>query len=172
MNIRTLSKSLVNLTKLRKFGVSYCGLEEFPEVITQVTTLQELVINRNENIHTLPKSLANLTKLRKFDASRSGLTSFPDILTELRSESLILSDMADIKLLPSSLAQLSKLKTLDVSRCRLKEVPEAISGLKQLYDLNLGGNEAGKKQWFIQTCKKTAVLNYQILSDNSQTFTG
>ena len=113
-----LPQILPKLYHLQCLNISHCYLHEFPEVITQVTTLQELDIKGNKNIYTLPNSLVYLTKLCKFDASGCGLTEFPDVLTELKSlESLNLSDMRGIELLPSSFAQLSQMQALDVSWC-------------------------------------------------------
>ena len=103
------------IENLRRLNIEDCDLDQYGQVISEVSTLKELTISGDND---LPKSFAALTNLRKLNASGCKLKGFPDLVTELKLlESLTLSGHRSIKSLPDTLGQLQQLQTLDLSWC-------------------------------------------------------
>ncbi|XP_067932916.1 leucine-rich repeat-containing protein 1-like [Watersipora subatra] len=151
--ISQLPDSLIQLQKLKVLRIiSYSktsifhGLQSFPEVVTKLTSLEELDLSNNW-INELPDSLSHLTSMRKLDLSSNPIKVLPESITALSSlEELDLS-RCKIRQLPGSFIKLQKLKVLRITGYLktsiphgLQTVPEVVTKLTSLEELDLSNN--------------------------------
>lgn len=143
--------------------LSNCNLNEIPEVIKKLDTIEELYLNKNF-IHEIPSFILQLENLRELDLSSNRISKIPDFFKDLKALKCInlssnnISDLSDtffelinlkhlnishnpLKKLPKNLFNLINLRHLNLSYLGLKKIPEDISKLINLNILNLDGNE-------------------------------
>jgi len=116
---------------LSNFGDNTPKLTEVPDLLWQLTQLQQLNLSNNQ-LTTLPESLGQLTQLETLILSSNQLKELPKSigkLTQLRSLDLFNNKLT---LLPDELGQLTLLNDLWLSGNRLMELPESIGRLTQL----------------------------------------
>ncbi|XP_067932876.1 leucine-rich repeat protein lrrA-like [Watersipora subatra] len=120
--INELPDSFIQLQKLKVLritGVSKLsiphGLQTFPEVVTKLTSLEELDLS-NHQINELPDSLGSLKSLKKLN-----LFGNP------------------FEVLPESITSLSSLEELDLSRCKISQLPESFIQLQKLKVMRITG---------------------------------
>ncbi|MEM8642951.1 MAG: COR domain-containing protein [Cyanobacteria bacterium P01_G01_bin.54] len=114
-------------------------LTELPELLDQLTQLQELHLSWNK-LTELPDSLGQLPQLQELNLSDNQLTELPESLGQLTQlQELNLSEN-QLTELPESLGQLTQLQELNLSNNQLTELPESLAQLTQLRSLNVGWN--------------------------------
>ncbi|XP_067930875.1 leucine-rich repeat protein soc-2-like [Watersipora subatra] len=143
---------LQRLKILKIRGSSYwpCSLRSVPEVVTKLTSLEELDLSYNQ-IEQLPDRLDKLQRLKILKIRGSSywpcsLRSVPEVVTKLTSlEELDLS-YNQIEQLPDRLDKLQRLKILKIRGssywpCSLRSVPEVVTKLTSLEELDLSYNQ-------------------------------
>ena len=141
VSLTTLYSALTRLKHLERLELIRCGLTEFPEVLSQLTDLKELILWGNDEIKQFPKSLGKLTSLQKLDISCCKLKEYPDAVSKLTHlKELKIWGNEEISTLPNSLGQLTLLEKLDVSSCGFQKFPEAICKLTSLETLTMIAN--------------------------------
>ena len=113
--LRCLPPSLAQLTKLRKVNLTFCCLTDFPTVLLQLDSLENLQMEKNL-ISSLPGDLCR---------------------TNLRT--LKLRDNL-VEELPSNFGLLSQLQELDLSRCMFQNFPQVVLSIESLKCLDLEDN--------------------------------
>ena len=93
-NIISLAVTLAKLTNLQQLNLSMCGFKNYPQIVSELTALQDLNLSGNEDnmtmslggnksVVSLPESLAQLTNLQKLDVSNSEIKKYPEVLSKL-----------------------------------------------------------------------------------------
>lgn len=145
--------------KTRATTLSFKGLklQEVPESIGQLDTLQELFLHHNQ-ITKLPDSLGNLNNLRCLHLDDNKFSNLPECLGLLvRLEELCLEEN-QLEGLPDSLGLLRELRLLRVSRNLLKKLPKSISQCANLEILDLAENQLVSLPESLHDLKKLKVL--------------
>ena len=141
VSLTTLYSVLTRLKHLERLELIRCGFTEFPEVLSQLTDLKELILWGNDEIKEFPKSLGKLTSLQKLDISCCKLKEYPGAVSKLTHlKELKIWGNEEISTLPNSLGQLTLLEKLDVSSCGFRKFPEAICKLTSLETLTMIAN--------------------------------
>ena len=124
---------------LRKLHLTRNRLEEFPEVITELTQLEYLDVGNNM-IRKLPESIGNLTKLERFLCYVNYLDTLPESFGDLESLLLLSVTYNKFKVFPRPLLRCRNLSELRFARCLLTSVPEEVSELTSLTMFDFRGN--------------------------------
>ncbi|MCP4340347.1 MAG: TIR domain-containing protein [Desulfobulbaceae bacterium] len=114
-------------------------LEEIPDEIFSITTLQSLKLENN-HLKSIPNAIARLKNLTTLSLSKNVLVNLPVAicqLTQLRN-----LDLWNNKLtaLPESIGNLRNITSLDLRYNELVALPESIGKLQKLTSLKLDGN--------------------------------
>ena len=76
LNQLSLQHSLIALSNIEILELSFCDFDEFPEVLTEITTLKDLSINFSL-IEEVPKSINQLINLEYLELKSNDLESLP-----------------------------------------------------------------------------------------------
>lgn len=121
-------------------GLYDCELENFPEPILKLQSLQKLNLAYNK-LRTLPDSILNLTMLKKLGLSLNDLTSIPDSIGKCKSLQNIMLEENNLEKLPESIGDLIVLKKLILNNNKLRKLPESIGNLTSLEKLEMDNNQ-------------------------------
>ncbi|MDU0457788.1 MAG: COR domain-containing protein [Geobacteraceae bacterium] len=116
-NLKTLPKSLLTLTWLKRLTIQDCKLPTLPEWLGELTQLQELHVYFSP-LQSLPSSICRLKELKTLFL----VDGFPTVADEV-------------------IGTLSNLEELSLQHFNLSKFPEWIRKLKKLKELYLGGNQ-------------------------------
>lgn len=123
-------------------------LKRFPEIISQVNTLEKLDISNNNISSIEDDAFANLEYLEELDLSFNELTY-----------------------LPASIGKLTRLKRLNLSGNKIASLPKEFENLVSLEYLDLEGNTIGRAPIEILSQGVSGIINYYLsLGDNVQLF--
>ncbi|KAJ4949808.1 hypothetical protein NE237_014153 [Protea cynaroides] len=168
-NLATIDASICELSSLKTLDIRFTKISQFPEKLSRLVALTELLIDRTE-IRRLPNSIGKLKNLKTLSAQYckiqkggidviGGLRSlkhlnlngnqFPSLPKEVSDLGLLqtLSLMSCDKLqsLPPLLSKLTNLKALHIIFCKnLVELPNTMNCLTGLKSLDLQGCDALK----------------------------
>jgi len=141
--------SVLQFPKFIEINFDHCSdLEQLPEKICNLTSLQRLSVTNCHLIQKLPDDLGKLRSLRMLRLSAClNLSMLPPSICELHQlEFLDISLCGSLKNFPNEFHRLSKLKMLDMRECsRLKKLPEALAQLSSLTRVVCDENIEG--QW-------------------------
>jgi internalin A len=140
-NIKTLPKSLLTLTWLKKLIIQDCKLPTLPEWLGELTQLQELNVYFNP-LRSLPSSICRLKQLKTLFL----VEGFPTVADEV-------------------IGTLSNLEELSLQHFNLSKFPEWIRKLKKLKGLYLGGNQiTALPEWLDElTCLEAIYIDHNHL---------
>ncbi|KAK2640278.1 hypothetical protein Ddye_028073 [Dipteronia dyeriana] len=117
------------------------NLEELPNSICNLTSLQFLRLTDCSKLEILPDNLGNLKSLKKLSIDRTAISQLPSTMMHLNElYSLSCHGCRGLRFTHSSYFPCS-LIYLYLSNCNLKEIPEDICHLSSLEDLDLSGND-------------------------------
>lgn len=133
--LEEVPQEILGLATLEILDLSGNRLKELPD-LSALQSLKILVLNENL-LEALPASLAELT-LRGLDLRSNSFNSFPSNLPV----GLELLSVADnpIGTIPSSINQLTNLGMLDLTQIGLNTLPDEVRALENLERLFLGSN--------------------------------
>ena len=126
-----------------ELDLSELGLETLPPEIGRASSLQTLILYRNQ-LAALPDSLAQLSSLQSLVLHRNRLAKLPDSLGQLSGLQTLTLYGNQLATLPDSLGQLSSLQKLDLSSNQLDTLPDSLLKLTSLRVLLLHDNPALK----------------------------
>nr|GLL30467.1 uncharacterized protein LOC109184430 [Ipomoea trifida] len=133
-----LPKGIGNLHKLRKIDLRRSKVEELPDSICSLDSLQTLNLQGCDCLSRLPEGIGNLNKLRKIDLSWSKVEELPDSICSLGNlEYLNLQRCECFSRLPEGIENLQMLRLIDLSGSKVDELPDSICSLGNLETLNL-----------------------------------
>eukprot|EP00245_Coleochaete_scutata_P005882 TRINITY_DN1984_c0_g1_i1.p1 TRINITY_DN1984_c0_g1~~TRINITY_DN1984_c0_g1_i1.p1 ORF type:complete len:426 (+),score=57.25 TRINITY_DN1984_c0_g1_i1:125-1402(+) len=137
VDLGLLCQSLPQLRTLSLESALDSKLKALPEVIAQLTQLQELMLYEG-GIRQLPNSLADMSNLRRLELRCLSLQSLPSSIGHMQSlEALVISNCTSMTGLPDALSNLKSLRSLVIDRCGIRELPEALGELSSLEVLEL-----------------------------------
>ncbi|KAJ3684311.1 hypothetical protein LUZ61_013475 [Rhynchospora tenuis] len=140
--IGTLPMSFKKLIHLRCICISNCSIEEIPNDIGTLWSLEALHIRDCWMIKYLPESIGKLVNIRTLKLHYLyKLTHIPESIDKLdKLCSLNLQGCQSLEKVPESIGNHINLESLDLKRCEnLKYLPESIGKLVKLCSLNLDG---------------------------------
>ncbi|KAJ0794671.1 putative leucine-rich repeat domain superfamily [Helianthus annuus] len=136
--LKSLPGSICSLQHLRVLNLQSSGIEEFPEDIGQLDSLETLDLLASD-IKRLPDSICKLKHLKDLNLwGCKFLDKLPEDLGLL--ESLVKLNLSRCKIrdIPSSICKLKHLKVLELYKCsELMKLPENLGDLESLEELNL-----------------------------------
>ncbi|PWA52817.1 disease resistance protein (TIR-NBS-LRR class) [Artemisia annua] len=138
--LRSLPKSICGLRHLRSLKLYGCIIEELPEDIGRLESLEKLNLSFTRIKH-LPDSICMLKHLKNLNLSSCwNLEKLPEDLGQLEClQDLILSECTQVRDIPDSICMLKHLKSLNLSNCiLLAKLPEGL-GCLDLEVLNVKG---------------------------------
>nr|ABR16233.1 unknown [Picea sitchensis] len=155
--------SVIQFPKFIEINFDHCSdLEQLPEKICNLTSLQRLSVTNCHLIQKLPDDLGKLRSLRMLRLSAClNLSMLPASICELHQlECLDISLCGSLKNFPNEFHRLSKLKMLDMRECSgLKKLPEALTKLRSLTRVTC--DEHTERQWL--SIKASAMPNLIIV---------
>ncbi|ADB42932.1 COR domain-containing protein [Spirosoma linguale] len=147
-DIKLIPFGRIDYPKCKTLAIQGNKLEEFPSAISQVNTLEKLVISENEISSIEDDAFLGLENLEELDLSFNRLTY-----------------------LPSSLGKLTKLKKLNLSGNNIRSLPKEFENLVSLESLGLDGNPLERVPLEISAQGVSGIINYHLsLGDNVQLF--
>lgn len=136
--IRSVGRSIGEL-RLRSLSLANNGLDEIPESLCDMTTLESLDLSSNTLI-TIPEELIQLSHLHTLGLANCGIAGVPQLIGSLsRLERLDLS-RNQFKALPISIGRLARLRALNLQDNRLEVLPDTMEALTALQELKLAQN--------------------------------
>jgi hypothetical protein len=136
-----LQEELSGLTNLEKLSLLHNEtLTQFPDVITELSSLVELDISFC-SITTLPEKIKNLKKLKNIDTSSCRITSLPNEIGELPALESLYLNSNELSALPESMGNLNNLRSLNISYNNLTQLPESFSNLDSLRGIGFSHNQ-------------------------------
>lgn len=157
-----------NISKLQSIESLYLWgtrLDVFPEEITELSNLRDLILNRN-NIASLPPSIGKLRDLRTLAIGHNKLLSIPNeigLLTFLEILDLSHNNITD---LPKEIGNLINLNRFFINANRIVELPPEIGKLRNLEWLFAGNRDAirkGKRLFFVEDEENKGMLGNKLL---------
>ena len=112
--------------------------------ISNMKSLEKLVLEHNDELEFLPNSLRNLTKLKSIKILNNGkLKVLPDSLGSLMAlKELTLEGNDELEFLPNFLGNLTELKSIKIiNNKKLKSLPDSLGNLVALEKLIITGNK-------------------------------
>ena len=112
--------------------------EEIPELISQLTGLQKLILKAFKN--NLPEWIGNLTNLKELYLNENHFENLPDSIGNLVNLETFYAQGNRLTELPDSFSQLKNLKVLNLGNNNLTRFPPSIAKLSSLEKLHLSYN--------------------------------
>jgi internalin A len=140
LKLTSVPEVLWQLTALQELDLSYNQLTRVPETLGQLTALQTLYLDHNQ-LTNMPEALGQLTALQALNLSNNQFTRVPEALGQLTKLNRLLLDSNQLTSLPESLGQLTALQTLWLSDNQLASLPESLGQLATLQRLDLNQNQ-------------------------------
>jgi Leucine-rich repeat (LRR) protein len=139
-NLNNKSNPIYTLTKLQHLELKGCEISELNETISNLTSLQTLLLSSNFELNRLPSSMTKLTSLLHLSLDRTNIQSDTLISVVCRLPSLQVLELdwtEQLKTLPSQISQLTSLQHLSLWKSGIKSLSTQIGLLTQLHTLNL-----------------------------------
>ncbi|WP_018619729.1 COR domain-containing protein [Spirosoma luteum] len=147
-DIKSIPFGRIDYPKCKVLTIQGNKLEKFPNMISQIKTLERLIISENEINSIEDDAFVGLENLEELDLSFNQLTY-----------------------LPSSLGKLTKLKKLNLSGNSIRLLPKELENLVSLESLGLDGNPLERVPLEISAQGVSGIINYHLsLGDNVQLF--
>ena len=136
--MKTLPARFLELAPfLRKLELSFLDIRAVPDVVCELTALEELVIDA-EQLRQLNPRLAQLQKLRKLDVNHAEkLSSLPREIFELRELEHLGVQLAGVREVPAEIAKLTKLQSLKLYNTPVVKLAPELAGLEKLKKIDL-----------------------------------
>ena len=143
--MKTLPARFVELAPfLRKLELSFLGIRAVPDVLCELTALEELVIDAEE-LRQLNPRLAQLQKLRKLDINcAERLSSLPPEIFELRGLEHLGMQGLGLREVPAGIARLSNLESIKLHGTPVVKLAPELAGLQKLKKINLRATKIDK----------------------------
>jgi Leucine-rich repeat (LRR) protein len=141
-NLNDKSNSIYTLTKLQHLELIRCEISELNETISNLTSLQTLLLSYNSKLNQLPSSMTKLTSLLHLSLNNTKIQSATLISVVCQFPSLQVLKLnltQQLETLPSQISQLTSLQHLSLSFSRITSIPTQIGLFIQLHTLNLFG---------------------------------
>jgi leucine-rich repeat protein SHOC2 len=139
-NMNDKSNPIYTLTKLQHLELIRCEISELNETISNLTSLQTLLLSYNFELNGLPSSMTKLTSLLHFSLNWTNIQSdtLISVVCQLPSlQVLELDGTQQFETLSSQISQLTLLQHLSLSSYRITSLPTQLGLLTQLHTLNL-----------------------------------
>jgi Leucine-rich repeat (LRR) protein len=143
-NLNDKSNPIYTLTKLQHLELNECEISVLNETISNLTSLQTLLLSNNTELNQLPSSMTKLTSLLHFSLDNTKIQSdtLISVVCQLPSlQVLKLNGTDQLETLPSQISQLTSLQHLSLSFSRITSLPTQIGLLTSLQYLNLKNNK-------------------------------
>ncbi|XP_067934863.1 uncharacterized protein [Watersipora subatra] len=144
--LHTVPEVVTKLTSLEELDLSCNPINELPDSFIQLQKLKVLRITGNSvlsipfGLQTVPEVVTKLTSLEELDLSNNRINELPDSLGSLKSLRKLNLSGKPIEVLPESITSLSSLEELDLSWCKINQLPESLGSLTLLRKLNVSSN--------------------------------
>ncbi|MBD3228369.1 MAG: hypothetical protein GF329_09290, partial [Candidatus Lokiarchaeota archaeon] len=112
-------------------GLAECGLNEIPEEIFHLESLEDLILGNNK-ISEVSNNIVNLKVLKKLYLNNNNISRLPENIGKLKFiTDLNLADN-NINVIPESIGDLKNLKFLTLEKNNLTMLPKSIDQLESL----------------------------------------
>jgi hypothetical protein len=139
--LATLPPGLGRLSRLVTLELDGNHLGAWPDVVTELASLERLRIASSGITGAVPPTLGRLVRLRHLTLRWNQIDALPEALGALSQLETLDLESNQLSALPASLGALRSLRTLDLSRNRFSELPvEALAGLPALQSVEAEGN--------------------------------
>ncbi|MFX1487680.1 MAG: GTP-binding protein [Promethearchaeota archaeon] len=154
---------IIDGDQVKGLGLFRCGLKTIPDILTKLSSLEELRIYDNlissipefvftiknlkilgltkNNLENLPSSIGKLESLEYLSVRGNRLSNLPDSLNRLKKLDYLNLNGNHFILLPEVVCQLKSLKQLDLAENRLEELPDCFGDLITLEELDCSNNK-------------------------------
>jgi Leucine-rich repeat (LRR) protein len=139
-NLNDKSNPIYTLTKLQHLELSGCEISKLNETISNLTSLQTLLLSNNPELNRLPSSMTKLTSLLHLSLFDTNIESdtLISVVCQLPSLQVLELDFTkQLETLLSQISQLTSLQHLSLSLSEITSLPTQIGLLTQLHTLNL-----------------------------------
>jgi Leucine-rich repeat (LRR) protein len=138
-NLNVKSNPIYTLTKLQHLELKGCEISELNETISNLTSLQTLLLSYNFELNRLPSSMTKLTSLLHLSLDYTNIRSdtLISVVCQLPSLQVLELNFSQLETLPSQISQLTSLQHLSLSSSGITSLPTQIGLLTQLHTLNL-----------------------------------
>lgn len=139
-NLNDKSNPIYTLTKLQHLELYECGINKLNETISNLTSLQTLLLSNNSELNRLPSSMTKLTSLLHLSLNKTKIQSDTTISIVCQLPSLQVLELdytQQFETLPSQISQLTSLQHLSLSWSGITSLPTQIGLFTQLHTLNL-----------------------------------
>jgi Leucine-rich repeat (LRR) protein len=139
-NLNDKSNPIYTLTKLQHLELIGCEISELNETISNLTSLQTLLLANNFELNRLPSSMTKLTSLLHLSLNDTDIQSdtLISVVCQLPSlQVLELDRTKQLEKIPSQISQLTSLQHLSLWGSKITSLPTQIGLLTQLHTLDL-----------------------------------
>ncbi len=123
----------------RKLDLTGRGINQLPEQVGSLTSLQELYLSANQ-LSTLPERIVQLANLQKLYLYGNRLSTLPEQIAQLANLQRLSASANQLSTVPDQIGRLAHLQELHLSSNQLSTVPEQIGQLANLRELRLSSN--------------------------------
>nr|KAJ0222943.1 hypothetical protein LSAT_V11C200062110 [Lactuca sativa] len=161
-NLKSLPQSICSLQHLKDLDLESCAIEELPEDIGYLESLEWLNL-RLTLVKHLPNSICMLKRLKTLLLSRCYVfEKLPEDLGLLESLEELSVTYCKIRDVPSSICKLKHLREFDLRCCdQLKKLPEKVGSLKCLQVLDVQGTSISHLPQSISLLKALKIFGFK-----------
>jgi internalin A len=140
LGLTEIPELIAQLTNLQDLDLRNNQLTILPGVITQLTNLRRLYLLGNQLIN-LPNAISHLTNLQTLNLSKNNLASLPNTIGYLTNLRQLYLPENQLTIFPDTIAKLKNLEILSLSFNQLTSLPNVIGQLTNLQMIFLEGNQ-------------------------------
>jgi len=136
-----LDDKIVNLKNLKSLKLYNNSLNEFPNIVLQLTNLEYLHLNYNKNIPSIPNEINKLSKLKELYVQGNKLTTLPATIGDLKDLYDLEAQENQITSVPKEIGNCTKLYRLFLDKNKLTEIPDMFANLPKLRGIRFENND-------------------------------
>ncbi|XP_067941065.1 malignant fibrous histiocytoma-amplified sequence 1 homolog [Watersipora subatra] len=141
--LQSLPEVVTKLTSLEELDLSYNQINWLPDRLDTMESLRKLILSGN-HLREVPENITALSSLEELDLSDNQISQLPEKLSTMRSLRRLLLSGNLFRDVPDFITAMSSLEELNLSVCQIRQLPEKLDTMMSLRKLDLSFNPFGE----------------------------